>query len=172
MIVIHTAGIVDISDEASGDAAGQRGGTKHVIRTAGNIKYKDLSMSVRTCDTGTQQICCAKGSEGIFGGSRGWGYANKRRRRRGSDGCGSFRAGRSDCTSIRDFGAVQWGEKIILVQLVNDYIRGSFRRACMEGYDFVDVRDVAWRMPAGGTKGRTGGAIYCLTGTMKSRKSR
>ncbi|MCH1984323.1 NAD-dependent epimerase/dehydratase family protein [Ruminococcus sp. OA3] len=179
VIVIHTAGIVDISDEAS-DLMQQVnvGGTKHVI---------ELCLEHRV-----QRLVYVSSVHAIPEHNR---YAVLKEVREFSADLvvGGYAKTKAEATQAV-MNAVDLGLDAVivhpsgilgpyngsgnhLVQLVDDYIRGKLPACVHGGYDFVDVRDVAGGCLRAAVKGRKGecyilsNQYYEVTEVLKMVKS-
>ncbi|UWP60324.1 NAD-dependent epimerase/dehydratase family protein [Ruminococcus gauvreauii] len=158
VIVIHTAGIVDISDEAPGMMQQVNvGGTKHVIELCREHQVQRLVYvsSVHAIPEhskyAVQKEVREFSADLVVGG-----YAKTKAE--ATQAVMDAAHSGLDAVIVHPSGILgpYNGAKNYLVQLVNDYIRGKLPACVHGGYDFVDVRDVAGGCLRAAQKGRTG----------------
>ena len=164
--LIHTAGIVDISDQVSPLLYDVNvNGTKHILSLCREYQVKRLVYvsSVHAIPEGDKASVLHEVSvfspDAVVGG-----YA-KTKAEATQAVLDAARDG-LDAVVVHPSGILGPYDRSgnHLVQLVTDYVRGKLPACVRGGYDFVDVRDVASGIVAAVEKGRSG-ECYILSGT-------
>ena len=158
VVVLHTAGIIDIADEVTpAMAAVNVGGTENIIalcRQQRDCRLVYVSSVHAIPEKGAMQV--TEEVEHFSPDEVVGGYA-KTKAAATQAVMDAARAG-LDAVVVHPSGILgpYDSSRNHLVQLVSDYLRGKLPACVNGGYDFVDVRDVADGCLAAAERGRSG----------------